>query len=99
MVINNHEHKIIDGPVISHDLTHWILQQTCREGHLVQLVSLARVLKFEIPLKRFSDRGRDWVRGLLHLGQDGSASGSPRNTTVLKRWSQSPHLYSMVGIF
>jgi hypothetical protein len=71
---------------------------TCRKGHLVQLVSLASVLKFEIPLNRLSDLGRDFVRGLLHLGQRGSVSLSPRNTTALKRWSQFPHLYSMVGM-
>jgi hypothetical protein len=46
-----------------------MVQQTCREGHLVQLVSLKKVLKFEIPLKKLSDFGSDLVRGLLHLGQ------------------------------
>ena len=61
-------------------------------------MSLARLLKFEIPLKRLFDLGRDLVRGLLHLGQGGSVSLSPRNTTVLNRWSQFPHLYSMVGM-
>lgn len=74
------------------------MQQTCRKGHRLQLVSLPRVLKFEIPLKRLFDFGRDLVLGLLHLGQGGSVSSSPRNTTALKRWSQFSHLYSMVGM-
>jgi hypothetical protein len=74
------------------------VQQTYRKDHLVQLVSLTRVLKFEIPLKKLSDFGSDLVTGLLHLGQLASVSLSPRNTTILKRWSQFPHLYSMVGM-
>jgi hypothetical protein len=67
-------------------------------GHLVQLVSFKKVLKFEIPLKTPSDFGSDLVQGLLHLGQRASISLSPRNTTFLKRWSQFSHLYSMVGM-
>ena len=74
------------------------MQQTCRKGHLVQLVSLTRVLKFDIPLKILSDFGSDLVMELLHFGQSFSVSLSPRNTTILKRWSQFPHLYSMVGM-
>jgi hypothetical protein len=75
-----------------------IVQQTCRKDHLAQLVSLARALKFEIPLKRLSDLGSDLAKGLLHLGQGGSVSLSPRNTIALKRWSQFPHLYSIIGM-
>ena len=61
-------------------------------------MSLVSGLELEIPLKRLSDLGRDLVRGLLHLGQRVSVSLSPRNMTALKRWSHSPHLYSMIGM-
>jgi hypothetical protein len=74
------------------------VQQTCRKGHLVQLVSFKKVLKFEIPLKTLSDVGRDLVQGLLHLGQCTSVSLSPRKTTILKRLSQFLHMYSIVGM-
>ena len=74
------------------------MQQTYRKRHLVQLVSLKKVLKFEIPLKKLSDFGSDLVRGLLHLGQRASVSLSPRKTTILKRLSQFSHLYSIVGM-
>jgi hypothetical protein len=75
-----------------------MVQQTCRKGYLVQLVSFKKVLKCEIPLKTLSDFGSDLVRGLLHLGQCASVSLSPRKTTILKRLPQFSHLYSIVGM-